>query len=282
MESSNQPGWDRKYNLREDDFHEKKLPDDIGVKWKELARELGFNQAFIDIIEKEKIHCAKECCIEVLVCWLRQEGEDATAEKLFEALVNIGLKSVAERFPFKPSDPSQVAAMGVRIKELEDEVLTIRARVTELENGTQQKGEGEGNDASEEAKQAARESRVSEMLEKCKEKLETYVSKPLMVPEVREDRLPRVAVTVDVLKVLSEHLEEQYNTTLDIAPEACQCSKDLRERFYYFAYHALRAEHDEMNLKVTNLKKTFKKRPKMLKKSLKILRAFKNVEKIWW
>ena len=94
--------------MKEADFHEKKLPDDIGVKWKELARALGFNQAFIDITEKEKIHCARECCMEVLVCWHRQEGEDATAEKLFEALVKIGLKIVADRFPCKPSDPSQV------------------------------------------------------------------------------------------------------------------------------------------------------------------------------
>ena len=106
--SSNQVGWNRKYTLTEADFHEKGLPDDIGVKWRDLARALGFNQAFIDITEKEKNKCAKECCIEVLVHWHRREGKDATAEKLFEALVNIRLKNVAERFPRKPSDPSQV------------------------------------------------------------------------------------------------------------------------------------------------------------------------------
>ena len=94
--------------MTEADFYEKKLPDDIGVKWRDLARALRFEQAFIDITEKEKIHCARECCIEVLVCWLRREGKDATAEKLVEALVNIGLKNVADRFPCKPSDRSQV------------------------------------------------------------------------------------------------------------------------------------------------------------------------------
>ncbi|KAK2547297.1 hypothetical protein P5673_032825, partial [Acropora cervicornis] len=161
--------------------------------------------------------------------------------------------------------------MGTRIKELEDEVLTLRARNRELENGKQQKGEREGNDASEEVKQVARESRVSGILEKCMEELKTYVTKPLMVPEVRQDRLPRAAVTVDVLKVLSEHLEEQYNTTLDIAPEARQCSEDLRERFYYLAYHALQAEHNQMNLKISNLKKMLKKAPKDVKKELKDL-----------
>ena len=109
----------------------------------------------------------------------------------------------------------------------------------------------EGNDASEEAKQAARESRVSGILEKCKEDLETNVTKPLMVPEVRKDRLPGTDA-VDVLKKLSKHLEEQYNTTLDIAPEARQCSEDLRERFYYFAYYALQAEHDQICLLYTS------------------------------
>ena len=100
--------------MREDDFHERKLPDDIGVKWRDLARALGFNQAFIDII-KENIQCARECSIEVLVCWLHREGKDATAEKLFEALVKIGLRNVADKFPCKPSDPSQVILTDLRI-----------------------------------------------------------------------------------------------------------------------------------------------------------------------
>ena len=119
----------------------------------------------------------------------------------------------------------------------------------------------EGDDASKEAEQEVTESRVSEELKICRKELETYVTKPLVVPEVRQDNLPRTAVTVGVLKVLSEHLEKQYKTTLDIAPEACKCSDDLRERFYNLAYHALQAEHDQMNLKINNLKETLKKTP---------------------
>ena len=110
-----------------------------------------------------------------------------------------------------------------------------------------------GTDVSKKAEQEARESRVSEILQKCKEELETYVTKPLMVPEVRQDNLPSTAVTVDVLKVLSEHLDMQYNTTLGIAPEACKCSEDLRERFYNFAYRTLHLEHNEMNRKISDL-----------------------------
>ena len=106
--SSNQNGWDRKYALKEADLHDTNLADDIGVGWRNLARALGFSESSIDIIEKEKNNCDKECCIRVLVSWLHKEGEDATAEKIFETLVKIERKSLAERFPRKPSDPSQV------------------------------------------------------------------------------------------------------------------------------------------------------------------------------
>ena len=81
---------------------------DIGLKWRDLARALDFNQACIEVIEEEKIHCAKECCIKVLVSWLRREGKKATAEKLAEVLDEIGLRNVADKIPYKPSDPNQV------------------------------------------------------------------------------------------------------------------------------------------------------------------------------
>ena len=58
--SSNQFGWDRKHALKEADFHEKNLADEIGVKWKDLARALGFSQAYIDIIAKENINSVKD------------------------------------------------------------------------------------------------------------------------------------------------------------------------------------------------------------------------------
>lgn len=102
--SSNQLGGDRKYTLRGADFHDEEFPVDIGVKWRDFARALGVKEASIVMIANE-IHCAKECCIKVLVFWLRQEGKDATAEKLFEALVKIRLTNLV---PCKPSDPSQV------------------------------------------------------------------------------------------------------------------------------------------------------------------------------
>ena len=111
--SSNQFGWDRKYVLKEADFHETNLADEIGVRWKDLARALGFNQASIEIIAKENINSVKECCIAVLVSWLRREGEGAITEKLVEALVRIRLTNVAERFTCKPSDQSQVISKSL-------------------------------------------------------------------------------------------------------------------------------------------------------------------------
>ena len=71
-------------------------------------------------------------------------------------------------------------------------------------------------DASKKAEQEERESRVKEILEKCMEELEMYVTQPLVVPEVRKDMLPRTAVTVNFLKVISEHLEEQYLSLIHI------------------------------------------------------------------
>ena len=112
--SSNPPVGDLKFTLTEADFHEKKLADDIGLKWKDLARALGFNQAFVDVTETEKNHCARECCIEVLVRWLRREGKDATAEKLLEALVKTGVENVADRFLCKPNDTNKVIRPNIQ------------------------------------------------------------------------------------------------------------------------------------------------------------------------
>ncbi|XP_074617414.1 uncharacterized protein LOC141876609 [Acropora palmata] len=291
MASSSQLGWDRNYTLTEADLHEKELSDDIGLKWRDLARKLGFKEAFIDGTEKQKHNCTKECCIEVLIRWLQREGKGATAEKLFEALDKIGLKNLAERFPLKRSDPNQnsdavihdfqkkVTELGTKVKELEDKVLTLTARIEELENEGQQKGECEGDDVFKEAEQDARESHVREVIKKCDKKLKNYVTQPLIVPEVRQDMLPRTAVTVDVLKVLSEHLEEQYNTALDIAPEAYQCSEDLRELFYNFAYHALKTEHKQINHKMNDLEEKLNSTPTEDKEEFANLMLLQNRRK---
>ena len=85
------------YQLAESEIHSRHLPDDIGTKWKNLARELGFKEAFITATESDK-DCNRECCIAILVKWIEREGEQgATREKLATALTNIGLQNLADR-----------------------------------------------------------------------------------------------------------------------------------------------------------------------------------------
>ncbi|PFX24954.1 hypothetical protein AWC38_SpisGene10447 [Stylophora pistillata] len=91
---SNECSW--KLRMTEDIMHTLRLPDRIGKRWKDLARNLKFTETDVGTIESDK-GSTKECCIELLaVRWMKQEGEDATVERLAEGLTTIGLKSVAE------------------------------------------------------------------------------------------------------------------------------------------------------------------------------------------
>ena len=59
-----QRSLDPSHQLTESDINESQLPEQIGLKWKDLARELGFRQSTINMIEEEKRHITKECCVE--------------------------------------------------------------------------------------------------------------------------------------------------------------------------------------------------------------------------
>ena len=96
--------------MSESDIHNYKLPYGIGVKWKDLARALGYFEPRIDAIEEEKCHCPKESCIKVLVLWMNREGDEATAARLADALRRIGLKNLADILIY-PIDPSQVGML---------------------------------------------------------------------------------------------------------------------------------------------------------------------------
>ena len=91
-----QLGLGLNHEITESDIHDSEIPDNIGHKWKDLARALDYNEATIEEIEKEKGFSSKECCIQLLVRWLRREGKDATAGKLAKALKRIGLKNLAD------------------------------------------------------------------------------------------------------------------------------------------------------------------------------------------
>jgi len=267
-------GLDRNHQMTEHDIHVSQLPDSIGVKWKDLARALGFIEATIEAIEKEKGSFIKECCIQFLVRWLCQNGEGATAGKLADALTRIGLKNLADKL-IKAKDPSQVtesekdmlevknrlasleeegSKMSDRIKELEEEISKLRARNKELGDAIQHWGrEGAVSpDVILDTEQAARERRITVRLQHLNEQLKTYVTSPLEVPEVKQDQL-KTSVKLDLLTKLSERLQELYSEVQAMVAETCKCSEDLKKEFYDFAYHGLRAVHNDLVPRVTDL-----------------------------
>ena len=61
-----------------------------------LSETVGFRQSTINMIEEEKRHITKECCVEFLVQWIHNKGTEATVGKLKEALERIKLKDVGE------------------------------------------------------------------------------------------------------------------------------------------------------------------------------------------
>ena len=75
----------------------------------------------------------------------------------------------------------------------------------------------------------------------------------LQVPEVKEDKL-KTAVRLDLLKRLSVSLQDLYSEIVAMAAETCKCTdEDLKREFYDFAYHGLRAEHNDLVHRVKEL-----------------------------
>ena len=100
--------------------------------------------------------------------------------------------------------------------------------------------------------QNKRERRISDQLKKLEKDLKTYVTDVLEVTEVKEDKFP-TAVKLDLLTKLSGRLQEMYSKILAMAAETCKCSEDLKREFYDFAYHGVRAEHNDLVPRVKDL-----------------------------
>ena len=92
-----QMGLEPSHQMTEEDIQVYQLPDNIGHKWKDLARALKLKEASIDSIQKDQFGLTKECCITVLVRWMGREGRNATVKKLAAALTKVELKSVADK-----------------------------------------------------------------------------------------------------------------------------------------------------------------------------------------
>ena len=100
--------------------------------------------------------------------------------------------------------------------------------------------------------QETRERRITLQLRRLDEKLKKEVTSPLQVQEVREDKL-KTAVKLDLLTKLSENLQNMYSGIQAMVAETCKCNEDLKREFYDFAYHGLRAEHNDLVLRVKDL-----------------------------
>ena len=72
------------------DIHEQ-----IGTRWKDLARKLSVDDSIVDTIEVEERR-VKDQCYRMLLTYRNSAGQEFTKIKLVRALFAIGLRSVAE------------------------------------------------------------------------------------------------------------------------------------------------------------------------------------------
>lgn len=129
---------------------------------------------------------------------------------------------------------------------------------------------------------------MSVQLKTIKEKLYTYVTSPLQVPEIEQDHL-KTAVKLDLLTRLSEWLQELYTEALGMATEVCKCSEELRKHYYDLAYHGLRNDHQKLVKLVKDLKPAQEKMSEEEKKEYKRLQSYQKgrqseverLDKLW-
>ena len=72
------------------------LSKHIGIKWKSLARELGFNQTDIDDIEYKDPRNLKEQIFQLFLQWKKTNGKFATSGRLVLAAKRAGLENEIE------------------------------------------------------------------------------------------------------------------------------------------------------------------------------------------
>ena len=74
----------------------KKISEDIGLGWCFLARSLGFTQTDVDGIEYANPRNLKEQIYQFFYQWKRRDGEEATYDKLYAALLHSSLTHLLE------------------------------------------------------------------------------------------------------------------------------------------------------------------------------------------
>ena len=123
--------------------------------------------------------------------------------------------------------------------------------------------------------QEDRERRVAIQLNRLHEKLRNEVTSPLRAPEVKLDKL-KTAVNLDLLTKLSESLQNMYSDIKAMVAETCKCNEDLKREFYDLAYHGLRAEHNDLVLRVKDLESFQTEMTDEEKEAFKRLQQYQN------
>ncbi|RMX43054.1 hypothetical protein pdam_00015297 [Pocillopora damicornis] len=283
---------DAKHQLTESVIHTLRLPEKIGDKWKDLARKLGYIESVVNAIQTEENNIPKECCITVLVRWMEREAEGATVERLAQVLTEIELKNLSRLLKdyalggevdvVGSDDRGQGSKVKAKMKELEEKLAVMTQEkqtfeercqklqevnselVKELRDVKQQIQAGSSKqdvktgldspreEESENTRDETTEQGIVVQLRLLNEQLIERVISPLQVSEVKEDKL-KTSVMIDLLIRLSMTLQELYSTTLSMVTKSCKCSEDVKREFYDFAYHGLRAEHNDLIHRVEEL-----------------------------
>lgn len=277
--SKNNNTLDATLMMTENLIHDHRLPELIGpVKWRDLARVLGFNETAIEGIQIEKERCPKECCIAVLARWIHRKGRDATVGKLAKALIKIELKNVADillgpindrrtisievRGTIKVDDANQII-MGndttgrstffvwetktkefyTSLKEIKDYINTIDLFIGNIPKETEQVVVED---------LTSKVDQISENLEKLQKTL-SDIKSSLNMPELKEDALT-MRGKLDFIGRQSRTLEEVYSKVTRMTSQACTCDEFVRRKFYDFTYYNLKTVHTDLNARIADLK----------------------------
>ncbi|KAJ7383148.1 hypothetical protein OS493_030300 [Desmophyllum pertusum] len=187
-------------------------------------------------------------------------------------------------------------------QEVEQESSKMRARIEKLEKQLQDSKQENPDNFVDHTKDdisdatsndldtdlATIERRIKIQLNKLSEQLNNNVTSPLRVPEVKEDKL-KTSVMLDLLTRLSESLQEIYSDIQRMVAETCKCNEDVKRDFYDFAYHGLRAEHNDLVHRVNDLESAQAEMSDEEKKEFERLQQYQinrqrqveRLEKLW-
>lgn len=268
---------DPKLCMNESFIYKHNLPELIGPeKWKDLARVLDFSESSVEGIQTEKNSVPRECCIAVLVRWIRKEGQRATVGKLAEALVKIELKNVADVL-MGPLDDRRMISIEIRgtivvdddnqiilgndrtgrstffvwetntkefftsLKEIKDYINAIG----QITRQTVTRSTFEVEDPTSKIKFSQRIDFMQKILSSITSSLEMHKL---------EGETYTVRKKLELISRHSKILEELYTIVTGMTSQACKCDLFVKRKFYYFMYNSLKAVHWDLKACIAGLR----------------------------